>query len=168
MNNPAACSPGAAGPLTPGFVPSKKLTNNGHEWSYGLGVRVGWIGQVHPQITLGAAAASKIYMTKFDDYSELFAEQGDFDIPANISAGMAFHASPELTIALDYERIFYSDVNSVGNAGPIPTPFGPGFPPGSSLLGLNNGLGFGWEDISIYRLGMKYDWKKKLDNTCRI
>ena len=159
VNNPAACSPGTGGPLTPGFVPSEKLTNNGHEWSYGAGVRVGWVGQVHPRVTLGAAAASKIYMTEFDDYSELFAGQGDFDIPGNISAGIAFHATPELTVAFDYERIFYSNVNSIGNTGPIPTPFGPGFPTGSGLLGQDNGLGFGWEDISIYRLGMKYDVK---------
>jgi long-chain fatty acid transport protein len=159
MNNPAACSPGAGGPLTPGFVPSEKLTNNGHEWSFGAGVRVGWIGQVHPKITLGAAAASKIYMTEFDDYSELFAEQGSFDIPGNISAGLAFHATPELTIAFDYERIFYGSVKSIANAGAIPTPFGPGFPPGGGLLGQENGLGFGWEDINIYRLGMKYDIK---------
>ncbi len=159
MNNPAACSPGAGGPLTPGFIPSEKLTNNGHEWSYGAGIRVGWVGQIHPRVTLGAAAASKIYMTEFDDYSELFAGQGDFDIPANISLGMAFHATQELTVAFDYERIFYSSVNSVGNAGAIPTPFGPGFPPGAGLLGQDNGLGFGWKDISIYRLGMKYDIK---------
>ncbi len=157
-NNPSACAPGGAGALTPGFVPSKNLTNNGHDWSYGFGIKVGWIGQIHPRLTLGFAAASKIYMTEFDEYSELFAGKGDFDIPGNLTVGVAFHASPDLTLAFDYQRIFYSGVDSVGNAGPVPTPLGPGLPPGLSLLGLENGIGFGWKDISVYRIGMKYDW----------
>ena len=28
--------------------------------------------------------------------------------------------------------------------------------PGSGLLGANNGLGFGWNDINVYRIGLQY------------
>ncbi len=143
---------------TRGFptVRSEKLTNNGTDWAAGLGVRVGWLGKVAPDLTVGASAASKIYMDEFDDYSELFAEGGDFDIPANVAIGAALQATPKLLLALDYQRIFYSDINSVGNTGPIPSPRGPTIPPGSGLLGTDNGLGFGWEDINIVRLGLRY------------
>ena len=71
-------------------TPSDSLTNNGSDWAYGAGIRVGWIGEVHPKLSLGAAVASKIYMTEFDDYSELFAEDGDFDSPANFTVGLTF------------------------------------------------------------------------------
>ncbi|MDH3639809.1 MAG: outer membrane protein transport protein [Gammaproteobacteria bacterium] len=143
---------------TRGFptVLSDKLTNNGKDWSAGLGVRVGWLGKVQPNLTLGASAASKIYMDEFDDYSELFAEDGGFDIPANVAIGASLQATPKLLIALDYQRIFYGDVDSISNTGPVASPQGPTIPPGSGLLGTDNGLGFGWEDINIVRLGLRY------------
>jgi len=137
-------------------IPSTGLTNNDSDWSYGAGVRLGWIGDVHPRVTLGASASSKVYMTEFDDYDELFAEDGDFDIPAMASASVTFKATPKVNLSFDVERIFYEGVDSISNDGPIPTAAGPGIPPGSGPLGTDNGLGFGWEDINIYRLAVDY------------
>jgi len=154
--NPAACSPGGFGPLTPGFVPSENLTNKGYDWAFGIGARLGWIGQIHPMITLGLSGATRIYMTKFDKYKELFAEQGSFDIPANIAAGIAFRPIDNFLISFDYQRIFYSDVKAVGNPGPVPSRFGPSIPQGAGLLGSDNGLGFGWADINVYRIGLQF------------
>ena len=134
--------------------PSDGLTNNGSDWSYGAGVRVGWLGEVHPKVTLGASVASKIYMSEFDDYDELFAEDGDFDIPANFTLGATFQATPQLKVSLDYQSILYEGVNSISNIGPV---VGPDIAPGSGLLGTDNGLGFGWEDINIYRLAAEYE-----------
>lgn len=154
--NPVACAPGGFGPAAPGFIPSTKLTNNGHEWSYGMGVRVGWVGEISPKVTVGAAVASKIYMTEFDDYSELFAEDGDFDIPANITFGISFTPTDQWLLAFDYQRIFYGDIAAVSNAGPVVSPAGPSIPAGSGLLGSDNGLGFGWESINVFKFGAKY------------
>jgi long-chain fatty acid transport protein len=153
-----ACAPGAAQALTPGFVPSDGLTGNNSDWSFGAGVRIGWLGEVHPNVTLGASYSTKIYMSEFDDYDELFAEDGDFDIPANFTLGATFQATPKLKVSLDFQQIQYEGVNSISNAGPIPTPAGPGIPPGGGLLGTDNGLGFGWEDINIYRLATEYEY----------
>ncbi len=151
-----ACAPGGAQALTPGFIPSTTLTDNGSDWSYGAGIRVGWIGEVTSNLTLGAAVASKVYMTEFDDYKELFAEDGDFDIPANFTVGVTFKASPQVNVSFDYQRILYEGVNSISNPGPIPTALGPAPPPGGSLLGTSNGMGFGGEDINIYRVAGEY------------
>jgi long-chain fatty acid transport protein len=143
----------------PAFVtspPASGLTNNDSDWSYGAGVRLGWIGDVHPRVTLGAAASSKIYMTEFDDYDDLFAENGDFDIPAMASASVTFKATPKVNLSFDFERIFYEGVDSISNPGPILTAMGPMPPPGTGKLGTSNGLGFGWEDINIYRLALDY------------
>jgi long-chain fatty acid transport protein len=161
-NNPAACSPGGSGPATPGFKGSENLTDNGHNWAYGAGVRVGWISEIHPQVTLGGAFSSKIYMTKFSDYKELFAEGGGFDSPSQFQVGIAVRPIESLQLSFDYQRILYSGVNSVANKGPVASPFGPSIPNGSGLLGAGNGLGFGWNDINIYRLGAVYNLNEQL------
>jgi len=150
--NAATCPNGYAA------VPSDKLTNNQSSWAYGAGVRVGYMGEVHPRLTLGASASSKIYMTEFDDYKELFAESGDFDIPANFTLGATFKATPKLKVSFDFQRILYEGVNSISNPGPVATPAGPGLPPGGDWLGTKNGLGFGWQDINIYRLAAEYHY----------
>jgi long-chain fatty acid transport protein len=92
-----------------------KLSGNGHDSSYGFGMRVGYLGQLTEQISIGLSYQSKIYMDELDDYAGLFAEQGDFDIPANWTAGIAVKPIPEVTVALDVQRIYYSNINSIAN-----------------------------------------------------
>jgi long-chain fatty acid transport protein len=144
-------------------VPSKKLTNNGTDWSYGAGVRIGWIGELHPRLTVGAAAASKVHMTEFDDYEELFAEQGAFDIPANATLGLTFKVTPKLDVSFDFQRIFYEGVDSLSNDGPVYVSGvgGPAIPSSGDYLGTNDGLGFGWQDINVYRLGAVYSYSNE-------
>ncbi len=102
-----------------GYTDGDNLTNQGNDWSYGAGVRLGWLGKfLDKRLTLGANYSSRVYMSKFDKYSDLFAEQGSFDIPENFSLGLAVKATDQLTIAFDYQKIYYSDVASVGNPGP--------------------------------------------------
>jgi long-chain fatty acid transport protein len=156
---------GASGCATTGgaysLTPSDGLTNNGHDWAYGAGVRVGWIGEVHPRLSLGAAVASKVYMTEFDDYDELFAEDGKFDIPANFTVGLTFKATPDLNLSFDFQRIYYEGVNSISNAGPTMADFGPSGPSPKNLLGADDGFGFGWENINVYRIAADYRYNNE-------
>jgi long-chain fatty acid transport protein len=121
------------------------LTNNGHDDAWGFGVRVGYLGKITPTVTIGAAYASKISMDEFDDYAGLFAEQGDFDIPENYNLGVSWQATPQLRLAMDYQRINYSDVNSIANASMVPFP-----------LGSDSGPGFGWSDVDVWKFGVEY------------
>jgi long-chain fatty acid transport protein len=125
------------------------FTNRGYDDSTGYGVRIGWIGQVSPSVTLGATYQSKTSMSEFDKYKGLFADQGDFDIPENYGIGVAWKATPALTIAGDIVQINYSGVPSVGN--PIDSLFT------GSQFGSSNGPGFGWQDTTVYKLGVTYD-----------
>ncbi len=143
-------------PADPTTGVSTHLTNRGNDYAAGAGVRVGYTGELTPWLTVGAAWASQVYMGPFDDYKELFAEQGNFNIPSNYSVGFAVHPTSQWTVAFDYARILYSDVAAISNVGPIPTQQGPAIPPGSGLLGQSSGLGFGWTDINIYRVGLLY------------
>lgn len=93
-------------------------------------------------------------MSRFDDYRGLFAGNGDFDIPENINLGAAWQASPALLLALDYQRINYSGVASVGGSSQV-----------QAQLGSANGPGFGWRDIEVWKLGAQ--WQANADWTLR-
>ena len=133
-----------------------KLTNNGSDTATGWGLRVGWMGKISDAVSLGAAYSTKIDMTKFEQYKGLFAEYGDFDIPANYSIGAAFKAGQNTTIALDFQHIDYSGVKSVANSsrnyGTTTT----------NSLGPDNGRGFGWSDVDVYKLGVEYKSSDKM------
>jgi long-chain fatty acid transport protein len=131
-----------------------KLTNNGHDSSWGWGIGLGWTGQITPTVKLGATYQSKTKMQELDDYKGLFAEKGGFDIPENYGIGMSWQASPQLVIAADVTQINFSKINSVGN--PLRFPPGPGL-----MLGNNNGSGFGWDDMTVYKIGVAYDLNKE-------
>jgi long-chain fatty acid transport protein len=134
------------------------VANNGHDFSYGAGVRLGWTGKVAPGVTLGATYQTRTWMTEFDDYEGLFAENGDFDVPSNWGLGIAVEATPKLTVAFDYQRINYSEVDSVGNSiNNFLTCAAP-----DCILGADNGPGFGWEDQNVYKLGLAYQAKDNL------
>lgn len=130
------------------------VTNAGYDDSTGIGVRVGWLGKLSDRVSLGAAYASKMSMSKFDKYAGLFAEQGDFDIPSNWNIGLAVQATPQVKLAMDYQRINYSDIKSIANPSAnilIPAP-----------LGASNGPGFGWSDVDVWKLGVEYQYSKNL------
>ena len=139
------------------------LTNQGEDWSAGLGLRLGWTGQYlrHNRLTLGVSGTTKVYMTRFHDYSELFAGNGSFDTPANLIGGAAFKLTKRATVALDIERYFYANVPAVANPGPNTS--GPPYPVSKSVnaLGLAQGLGFGWGDQTVYKLGLNYVINRK-------
>jgi long-chain fatty acid transport protein len=130
------------------------LTNKGYDNSYGAGLHLGWVGQVNDAVTLGATYQSKTYMSKFDKYKGLFAENGDFDIPETYGAGIAIKATPALTVAADIQRINYSDVDSVGNS--INNLFA------GNQLGTNKGPGFAWKDVTAIKIGTSYAWNESL------
>jgi long-chain fatty acid transport protein len=141
-----------------------KLTDNGHNNSYGLGGRFGYLGEILPDLFFGASYQTKIYMQKFDDYAGLFAEDGDFDIPANWSAGLAYHLpGPALIFAFDVQQIFYSDVDSIANDfTPFNTCFGSllmgaSASSTSECLGGDQGVGFGWDDMTVYKFGIQWE-----------
>ena len=128
------------------------LTNNGTDYSTGYGVRIGWTGQVNQAVTLGATYQSKTQMGKLNNYSGLFAGQGGFDIPSNYGVGLAIKTAPTTTVAADVERIQYSDVGSVTNPIIFP-PTGP-----STMLGGGQGSGFGWQNMTVLKLGVSHDF----------
>jgi len=148
-----------------GTVMPDSLSNNGTDWAFGAGVKFGAHWLATDRVSFGLSYQSKIWMSEFDDYSDLFADQGDFDIPADLKFGVTFYATDRLALNLDFEYIWYSDIGAVGN--PIQNVFacptaGQGGTDLSSCLGGDNGAGFGWDNMPVYKIGARYkageDW----------
>ena len=121
------------------------MTNNGADMSEGFGLRAGAEWRATPSFRIGLAGATPTYMTKFSKYQGLFANQGSFDIPGYVTAGVAFDVAPAFTLMADYKHIFYSGVPAVGDSSQIQAPFG-----------STGGPGFGWRDVDAIALGAEW------------
>ena len=141
-------------PFRGASVDSGSVTNNGYDHSVGYGIRIGWQGDFFRSITIGASHQSRMYMTEFTKYSGLFAEQGDFDFAPISNLGIAWRATPALTFALDWQHIFYNEIDAIANNGNVP------LVPG--VLGGDDGAGFGWEDMDVVKFGVKWQTNEAL------
>lgn len=145
------------------------LSDNGHDYSVGFGVSAGiWWG-LSDSVGLGFAYQSKMSMGEFDDYADLFAEAGGFDIPSSIKFGLSIKTSDTLRINFDIEHTAYGDVDSVANpmANLAACPFVGFAPPDvESCLGGANGGGFGWDDMTTFKIGA--EWRASEDYTWRF
>jgi long-chain fatty acid transport protein len=136
------------------------VTNRGYDDAWGVGVRVGYMGQFTDQFAFGATYQSKISMGNFDKYKGLFAQDGGFDVPSNFTVGIALRPTPQWLIALDYERIFYDDAPSVNNPSAYlgycaPPQFG-GLGLRDYCMGGSTGAGFGWQNVDVWKVGVQY------------
>jgi long-chain fatty acid transport protein len=147
------------------------VTNQGNDWSYGGGVRVGVQSNLTNWLSVGATWSSKMYMSKFNKYKGLFADNGSFDIPSNFAVGLALKPTPSLVVAFDVQRIMYGQVPAIANPGPTAQDlkgvmgyaFGGPVPPiGKRQLGKAQGMGFGWRNITVYKVGIAYDVNNRL------
>ncbi|NOZ54730.1 MAG: hypothetical protein GXP08_16605 [Gammaproteobacteria bacterium] len=147
-----------------------KLSDNGKDSSAGYGFKLGWQSELSPGLTLAASYQSETIMDEFDDYSGLFAEDGGFDIPATWSIGLAYMVNPLSTFVLDIQKIMYSDIRSIANpVMPALLQCYPGAGGGNDstkCLGSDAGSGFGWEDMTIVKVG--YQWQANADWVWRV
>lgn len=140
---------------TPPSAYPANVINNGYDTSTGYGLHFGWIGQVTDTVSLGAMYQTKTKMSKFDKYRGLFADAGGFDIPATYGVGIAVKAAQGTTVAADIQVIEYGSIPSVANPLSNLTVLG-------NLMGSPNGLGFGWKNMTVFKIGVSHDWSESL------
>ena len=141
-------------PLT--SIDPARFTDQGTSESWGYGVRGGLEWKVTPGFRVGVAGNTTIWMGNFEEYRGLLAERADFDIPATLQAGFAVDLRPNLTLMVDYKRIWYSQVAAVANPST-------NFP--MARFGSDNGAGFGVQDVDAVKIGL--EWHKTPDLTLR-
>ena len=100
-------------PFKPVFRPPDKVTNNGYDYSYGGGVRIGWLATWFDRFDVGISYQTKLWMSDFDDYEGLFAGGGEFDIPPVFNVGLPFKIIPKSDPGADYKRIYYGDIDAL-------------------------------------------------------
>lgn len=123
------------------------LSDNGYDWSVGGGVRAGVQWRATDQLRVAVAGSTPMFMTALGKYAGLLANSGRFDIPANITAGLAYDILPNLTIMADWRHIFYSGVQATHNAS---------FPVLRNSLGTAGGPGFDWRDTDSAAFGVEW------------
>ena len=119
------------------FVP---IPGHGTQTATGFGARVGMLWNATPEVSLGATYKTKTNMSKLDGYATdvLAYSEGKIDIPSEYGIGVAWKATPALTVAADYLLIEYAGIKAQQD------PNGPG-----------------WKDQPVFRLGVSWD----LDST---
>jgi len=130
------------------------LSNNDYDHAFGIGLKVGVLAEVTPGIRLAASYQTRIKNT-FDDYAGLFTHGGQFDIPANAQIGLAANLGQGVLTA-DIQQIQYNESDAIGNTS-------------RSLLSggkLGDSVGFGWDNMTIYKLG--YTWSALDEWTLRV
>ena len=130
------------------------LSGNGTDSGFGYGFKIGYLGHLTDNFAVGVTYQSKVFMSEFDDYAGLFAEQGDFDIPSSWTAGIAWEVASDFTVMADVKQIMYGDIKSIGN--PMSNLNSAMMGDATSMLGGDNGAGFGWDNIMVYKLGFNY------------
>src|SRR5690606_4741764 len=133
------------------------LTNNGTDEAWGYGLQIGWQGEITDTLRAGLNFRTILEMEEFNEYEGLFAEQGGFDIPQMLNAGIAWSGLENHWLLLDVQHIRYSEINSIGNP----------MMPNLMQAGLadDQGAGFGWDDMTIVKLG--WQWQQSNEQTWR-
>ena len=157
---------------------ANNLTDKRTEYVYGGGGKIGWLGDfMDKKLSIGAYWASKVYMADFNKYRGLFADE-NLSIPENYGIGIAIKPNKKLTVAFDVTKTLYEDIPAIANDHPancwqgVP---GCGFLAAnlggakitgtgdySDKMGLPNGMGFGWKNQTVYKLGVALKYNSKV------
>lgn len=122
----------------------------------GIGATVGYLGKISPTAMIGVSHRFKTKMSGFDNNAPLFAmattprdpatgapigpptvTDGTMDVPGATTIGLSFDLTPKTKVALDLQRIYYSDVETIHD-------------------------GFGWDDQDVVKLGVKHQLNNKV------
>jgi long-chain fatty acid transport protein len=138
----------------------RNLSDGGKDSDTGVGFRLGTQFTLSETMTLAAAYQSEI-SNRFETYSGVFPEAGKLHIPATAQIGLATRLASG-TLTTDIQHIFYSDTEGVGRPGTTGLTSGclPSAPftmnasaGGPNCLGGNPGVGFGWDDMTVFKIG---------------
>ena len=108
----------------------------------GHGIRVDWQLPVGERLAWNWTAQSRLDMNAFESVHGIYAEPGDFDLPARFGTQLQWRAGKNLALALGVERVYYGDI----------TPFtSPALPTRLlSLMADGSAPAFAWSDLTVY------------------
>ncbi|MDP1924128.1 MAG: outer membrane protein transport protein [Thiobacillus sp.] len=114
---------------------------------FGFGATLGATYKINPKLQAGLTWVTKTDVSDMEYNTVGGTTSFDMDIPASIAFGLAFKPMPGLLVEADIKRIFFNDVmDRVSVSNPQP-----GMPPV---------LVFGWDDQTVYSIGVKKEMGK--------
>ena len=129
----------------------QNISNNGHSSSWGYALKLGATIEITDTVKFGITGQTRGRMQKHDEYAGLLPEQGSLDVAPYLQTGVSWQLSPRTSVMLDYQRIYFSKINALGNSG-----FSAGF------YGDDNGPGFGWKNSRTWKLGLHHQVNDRL------
>jgi long-chain fatty acid transport protein len=117
------------------------LPQNGQ---YGFGATLGATYKISPMLQAGLTYQTKTDIARMEYNTPTGQTSFDMDMPASYALGVSVKPMPGLQVEFDVKRILFADVmESIAVTNPPA-----GFPPV---------LKFGWEDQTVYAIGVKKD-----------
>ena len=133
------------------------VSGRGTDYVFGGGVRVGWYGMITQSLHVGAQYTSRIWTGKATQYNGLLANNGEMEAPPHWTIGCGWDATPRLHILFDFQRILWDSIDALSNPGPTSAELA-GVIEADRRLGGSEGIGFGWIDQSVFKLGVVFDY----------
>lgn len=124
------------------------------ESSFGQGVRIGMSGQLSEKVGYQFGYRSTIDMDAFNTYRGVYAQPGEFDLPATLSARLGYQLTEKTTLSLGIEQVQYSDIDAFLSPS-LPNRF-------LALLGDGSSPEFRWRDLTIY--SAEWRWQPNESN----
>ncbi|HEY6941383.1 hypothetical protein [Dokdonella sp.] len=113
--------------------------------SYGAGARVDVGNEIGERLHWTFGYQSRVGMDALSNYRGVFADAGDFDIPASAAATLSYSVTPDFSIDAGVQRVQYSRIKPFTSSN-LPTRF-------LALLGDSTSPVFAWRDLDVYSLG---------------
>lgn len=112
------------------------LPKNDKDSAFGLGLRVGIAADITPTTTLGFSGQTKVDMKEMDThcgfmFAPVAADDCSLDLPAMVGVGISSQLTNKVKVVGDIQRVYWGGVPIFNKM-------------------------FGWEDQTIYKLGMEY------------
>jgi hypothetical protein len=115
------------------------------EVSYGRGVRMDFSDALTDNLRWNFGYQSRVNMDAFSNFRGVFADPGDFDIPASASAALRIGTASPLSFSIGVERVMYSEIRPFTSAS-LPRRF-------LAVLGDGSNPVFAWRDLTVYSVG---------------
>ena len=131
----------------PGPPPTFTQVNLPQNQQFGFGATLGATYKINPKLQAGLVWTSKTDISEMEYYTPTGMTSFDMDMPASLAFGLAFKPMPGLLVEVDVKRIFFNDVmNSIDVTNPP--------------AGLPDPIRFGWDDQTVYAIGVKKEMGK--------
>jgi long-chain fatty acid transport protein len=133
---------------SPGTPPTFTQVNLPQNQQFGFGATLGATYKINPKLQAGLTWVSKTDIAEMEYNTDKGLVSFDMDMPASVAFGLAFKPMPGLLVEADIKRIFFKDVmDRIDVTKP-------------ATLAMPSSLVFGWDDQTVYSIGVKKEMGK--------